>query len=274
MLRQRSDCLHAARRRLEREVRPADDPAGGERVAGTRRVDHPLDGQRRPRRRRRTSSRARRASRSTSVRARGPPTMRSSSSLQKTTSGASASRTSRKPPRPEVADRAPRREVDADARPPRPCQGRRALRREADRLAQERVAREVQVRRSRRARPGRARPARAQERRRGRSTSSGRRPGATSETTTPFPEADYRPDDLDAAFRSAAPPRSARRRRRPRLPTKRARPPSATTQAATFAACPPGDSVVRDVASAPGASGCSSRTMTSSRRSPSVQTII
>jgi hypothetical protein len=72
-----------------------------------------------------------------------------------------------------------------------------------------------------------------------------------------------------AASRSAASrPASSSARR----PSQRDSPPSAATQAATFAAWPPAARVVREFASAPTASGCSRRTITSSTRSPSEQT--
>src|SRR3954447_12264915 len=56
----------------------------------------------------------------------------------------------------------------------------------------------------------------------------------------------------------------------PRRPTKRASAPRLAAQAATFAAWPPAPLLVTATWSSPGTSGCSSRTITSSRRSPRV----
>src|SRR5581483_5760542 len=97
-----------------------------------------------------------------------------------------------------------------------------------------------------------------------------RSPAAAIETTTPVrPEAGPRTSTPRARSSPAAssPAASA-----PRLPTKRAAPPSAATQAATFAAWPPAQSREAAGVSSPGTSGRSTRTTTSSRRSPSVVT--
>ena len=92
--------------------------------------------------------------------------------------------------------------------------------------------------------------------------------GSTSETMTPFPSGSTGPERarprVPCSREAASVPASSA----PRLPTKRELPPRAATQAATFAAWPPGRSTIREVASAPVASGCSRRTITSSTRSP------
>ena len=96
--------------------------------------------------------------------------------------------------------------------------------------------------------------------------------GATSATTVPVvPPAITGPDSstprrsISAAIRRpvASPARRA---------TSRASPPSQHTQAATFAAWPPGTSAIAAGTSSSGAGGASSRTTTSSSRSPSVTT--
>ena len=104
-----------------------------------------------------------------------PPTIRSSSSFAKTTSGASSSSCGAESVRAEVADRAPRREVDAHPGPAARAWRDRRGRGEPDRLAQERVARDVEVARSPRTTPRRPRRVGARRRRRGRRTSSARR---------------------------------------------------------------------------------------------------
>ena len=97
--------------------------------------------------------------------------------------------------------------------------------------------------------------------------------GWTSETMTPFP--------VGATGPTSSTPRSRRciagitpASSAPRLPTKRALPPRAAIHAATLAAWPPGRSTICEVASAPAASGCSRRTITSSTRSPRQQIVI
>ena len=78
-----------------------------------------------------------------------------------------------------------------------------------------------------------------------------------------------RPDHLDPLRPQCVPDELRRRRRRRARPTTRAVAPSAAAQAATFAAWPPGAAIVVAIRSSPAASGPSTRTITSSSRSPS-----
>ena len=200
----------------------------------------------------------------------GPPTMWSSASFAKTTSGPSCSRCARNRSRAEVPDRAPRREVDAHtgrwrgrARSPglprsgrAPAAARTPTRGDAaadkprllDLLGPEVDAtpRSEHMLRS-------PRDPRARRRLRSRR----------------LDRADALDPELEQAGRGERPASSA-----PRSPMNCALPPSAATQAATLAAWPPGRSTIREVASAPVASGCSSRTITLSTRSPRQQIVI
>ena len=166
----------------------------------------------------------------------------------------------------DIPNRAPRREVDADPSAAPAGAFDRTRRREADGLAQQRVPRHVQVVAVHEPRlldllgaelDGDAR-----------SGHIVRSPdGSTSATMTPFPVGSTgprRPTPRSRSREAAIAPASSA----PRLPTKCELPPRAAIQAATFAAWPPGRSTMRDVASAPVASGCSRRTITSRTRSP------
>src|SRR5436190_7174578 len=94
--------------------------------------------------------------------------------------------------------------------------------------------------------------------------------GCTSETTTPVrsPRGPHTATPRFASSRRTIAPASSSAW----TATIRAPAPSAFAQAATFAAWPPGDSVVSAMASSPAARRVSSRTITSRSRSPSVQT--
>ena len=99
--------------RSERQLRPADEVAGGERVTRARRVERPRrDGGELDRRR---SGRRRAALQHPLAAVQRPPTIRSSSSFANTIAGG-APPAARGSARPEVADRAPGGEVDAHAR--------------------------------------------------------------------------------------------------------------------------------------------------------------
>src|SRR5829696_8579058 len=97
-------------------------------------------------------------------------------------------------------------------------------------------------------------------------------PGSTRDTTTPVrsPSGPQTSTPRRASSRSTIAPTSPPLR----TATMRAPAPRSAAHAATFAACPPGASVVCAVESSPAASGASSRTITSRRRSPRVQTSI
>ena len=198
----------------------------------------------------------------------GPPRIRSSSSFAKTIAGRSASSRSRNRagPKSRIALQDERSTLTRGA------SAGRAERRLVDRRAQERVAGQVQVRAA--VEPGRVELA---GRELGRDAAvGGHRPAPVRRDQRDDGAGaarDGRPANLDAVAlerRAAAiPPASSSAR----LPTNRASPPSSATQAATFAACPPGPSRVTASASAPSASGCESRTITSRSRSPSVTII-
>ena len=178
----------------------------------------------------------------------------------------------RKPLGPEVADHAPRREVDAHPRPHGARLRDGGCGSESDRLAQEGIARDVEVvaalqpRRVDLVRPQLGRDAAVGAHR----PLSGR---VHERDDDAVPVRLDRADELDARVAAAARPRGARRVGSTFADEPR-RPPSAATQAATFAAWPPGRSTICEVASASGASGCSSRTITSSTRSPRQQIVI
>ena len=107
---------------------------------------------------------------------------------------------------------------------------------------------------------------------RGRRPSSGSPSGETREQIDPLrPSTGPRISTPNAASlaRTSSPASSA-----PVFPMKRAGAPSSAAQAATFAACPPGPTRISASVSPPAAIGPASRTMTSSVRSPSVQTSI
>ena len=203
------------------------------------------------------------------------PTICSSSSFAKTTSGARLRTARTNVVDAAVADRAPRREVDADPR---------TVRRAASdgvrsgcaphRLDHERVARDVQVIavRSHSGSISSARSSRADPRSAAieRLAVAARRASRSSRCD---PRSGRRPRRRSASEPRARRARPRRRRRSSRRSEHEA--PSTAAHAATFAACPPGPMrISASVSPLRRQSGAASRTMTSRVRSPSVQTSI
>ena len=224
-------CADAPRRRLERELRPADEVARGQRVARAGRVDDvDRDAPRAASRRRRAArSRRRRASARSTAAGAGPPSARSSSSFANTTSGGSSSSRVAQPLGPERLDRGRRRQVDAEppalrahrARPPSPPPRRSATRTGCSRRGA--ASRSRGTTRSRA--PRRAGPAR----RRGRRSSCGRRPRRRARRRRRCgPRAPGRPPRRRAPRPRATRPRRPGRRRacRRTAPPPRAPPPT------------------------------------------------
>ena len=222
--RHRAELLDAAGGGLEREVGPADDPAGRERVSGARRVDEPRStgsaSRSSPSNEQPRAPRLRIQAASTSDR----PTTRSSSSFAKTTSGCRRANGLAERVHAAVADRAPRREIDADAGTFRARELDRAQRGAPHRLEHERVAGDVEVVAAAShsdsissARSSRAVP---------RSAAIERSPsGETSEQIDPVATLD-RADDLDAVARRASSATSAPASSAPVFPMNRAEAPS------------------------------------------------
>ena len=166
------------------------------------------------------------------------------------------------------ADLRPGGDVDGDARTAAAREPRGEQRRVRDRLAQ--AARSPRGA-ARRIRPRRRRAprARATARRRGRRPSSGRRRRRRARRrrrSRPPPTGPASSTPSAASSRATSSPAASS----PRFAMQRASAPSEAAQAATFAAWPPAPVRVCARTSSPCASGCSSRTITSSITSPSV----